>query len=328
MSWRERPRLLLCWTLLCVFWLHGAAEADPASSSLRSSILEIASLEDFRFAPEIERKGRRDPMEFEREVGGLYIIGPYSRDRLPVVFIHGINASPRSFRYLIENLDRDTFQPFAFYYASGGALGDATQQLARALAELASRYDVQSIAIVAHSMGGLIARQWLVNEQPSKIAVPILITLSTPWDGHAGAAVGARMMPGRRAWHDIASGSTYLADLFQAYSGAAKRMPERTQHHLMFSYRRSWMSPGRSGDQVVSVASQLRYPAQAEASRLYGFDVSHIGILENPEVAALLQELLKSSLDFKALERTPSLQLSKVGLENRDHPSSPEASRP
>jgi hypothetical protein len=88
------------------------------------------------------------------------------------------------------------------------------------------------------------------------------------------------------------------------------------------------MSPGRSGDQVVSVASQLRYPAQAEASRLYGFDVSHIGILENPEVAALLQELLTSSLDIKVLERTPSLQLSKVGVENRDHPSSPEVSRP
>jgi hypothetical protein len=85
---------------------------------------------------------------------------------------------------------------------------------------------------------------------------------------------------------------------------------------------------GPSGDQTVSVASQLRLPAQDEAARLYGFDVTHGGILKNPEVAALLQQLLESVLDFKPAETMPVLQFSTIDIESRDGRSIPKASRP
>jgi hypothetical protein len=45
----------------------------------------------------------------------------------------------------------------------------------------------------------------------------------------------------------------------------------------------------------VTVASQLRAEAQREAYRLYGFDLTHTSILEAPEVARVLNEILASA---------------------------------
>jgi hypothetical protein len=47
--------------------------------------------------------------------------------------------------------------------------------------------------------------------------------------------------------------------------------------------------------QGVSVASQLAVPAQSNAVRIYGFDDSHVGVLQNPEVSKLLNDLLARS---------------------------------
>lgn len=273
------------------------AASTPTPADRMGSVREIASLDDPNFAPSNVRAGRKTPIAFQRDDGGLYILGGHAFDRVYVVFVHGINGSPRDFRFLIDSLDRRRFQPCAFYYASGAALDSVTEQLSSALAEFTARYRVRSVAIVAHSMGGLIARQLLVNElQPTDLAVPLFVTLSTPWEGHAGAALGARFAPSTPpSWHDIAIGSRYLADLFEAASGRPKRLPQRTQHHLLFSYRKSWIALGPSGDRVVSLASQLGESAQAQASRIYGFDVTHVGILKDPGVAALLSQLLDST---------------------------------
>jgi hypothetical protein len=63
----------------------------------------------------------------------------------------------------------------------------------------------------------------------------------------------------------------------------------------LFSYRKSWSSFGLSGDAVTSVASQLFRPAQQQAYRVYGFDVSHAEILRNGGVANVLDEALRST---------------------------------
>jgi hypothetical protein len=70
-------------------------------------------------------------------------------------------------------------------------------------------------------------------------------------------------------------------------------LPQGTTHHLVFTYRRSSTSLGESNDQAVTVASQLRPAAQSGAVRIYGFDDTHVGVLKNAEVSALLNRLLE-----------------------------------
>ena len=214
-----------------------------------------------------------------------------------MLFIHGINGSPRDFRYLIARLNRAHFQAWVFRYRSGAGLRDVTVQLRDAINGIESRYSVSSLIIVAHSMGGLIARDLLLSRGPEALPeVPLLITLSTPWEGHKGAAFGARFaLTPPPSWRDMAPGSAYLSELFGDAPGAERTLPEGTQHHLFFSYRKSRVSFGESSDEVVSLASQLRGPAQEQASRLYGFDATHLGILSDAAAAAAMNRLLDAT---------------------------------
>jgi hypothetical protein len=49
---------------------------------------------------------------------------------------------------------------------------------------------------------------------------------------------------------------------------------------------------GESDDRTVTVASALAVGAQRDAVRIYGFDDSHDGILEDPATSTLLESLL------------------------------------
>lgn len=282
MSLRAFFRASISATILGVIVLHFAASA--ATTLPASPVHETASLDDV-------------------DANGLYVLSGRADAGAYVLFVHGINGSPRDFRHLVEHLDRSRYQLCLFHYSSNEALDGVARALAAALEELAAHHRVRSVAIVGHSMGGLIARQLIVNDLlPANVAAPLLVTLSTPWEGHAGASVGARFVPSEHAWRDIATGSEYLADLFHGAAGLPKRLPERTQHHLLFSYRKNWMAPGPSGDRVVSVASQLGDSAQEQATRIYGFDVTHVGMLKDAAVASLLVQLLDRTFDTPSVE--------------------------
>jgi alpha-beta hydrolase superfamily lysophospholipase len=158
------------------------------------------------------------------------------------------------------------------------------------------RYAIESLVIVGHSIGGLIARDLLLNRSShADVDIPLLITMSAPWGGVPSAGVGVRWSPVViDSWRDIASGSAYLSSLFVDAVGSTRALPASTRHYLLFSYRKSWSSFGVSGDAVTSVASQLFRTAQEQAYRVYGFDVSHSEILSNGGVANVLDEALRS----------------------------------
>jgi pimeloyl-ACP methyl ester carboxylesterase len=215
-----------------------------------------------------------------------------------VLFIHGINGSPRDFSFLIAHLDRSRFQPCVFFYASGASLNQSGRDLSVAIGEVHRRYDVESLVIVAHSIGGLLARDVVLNRSAhAGVDIPVLITMSSPWGGVPSAGVGVRFSPVVvDSWRDIAVGSSYLNSLFIDADGGTRDLPASTRHYLLFSYRKSWSSFGLSGDAVTSVASQLLRTAQEQAYRVYGFDVSHSEILRSRGVADLLDEALYSTL--------------------------------
>jgi pimeloyl-ACP methyl ester carboxylesterase len=251
----------------------------------------INSLEDARFSSAHIRQGVWSPGEFARAArGGIFFLEPPVAGRTAVLFIHGINGSPRDFGFLIAHLDRSRFQPCVFFYASGSSLSQIGRDLSEDIGELHRRHEITSVVIVAHSVGGLIARDLLLNQSShAGVDIPVLITMSSPWGGVPSAGVGVHLSPVViDSWRDIATGSAYLHSLF------TRDLPRSTRHYLLFSYRKSWSSFGVSGDAVASVASQLVRAAQEQAYRIYGFDVSHSEILSNSGVADLLDEALRS----------------------------------
>ena len=150
-----------------------------------------------------------------------------------MLFVHGINGTPQNFKTLIERLDRQRFQPWVYYYPSGAALPQVADHLTQTMRKLQVQYGFTSFVVVAHSMGGLVSRGFLqrYREGGGGAAVPLFVSISTPWDGHKGAEWGAKAPIGSaRVFIDMAPGSEYLKSLYGRDPGVP--------HHLLFSYRK------------------------------------------------------------------------------------------
>jgi pimeloyl-ACP methyl ester carboxylesterase len=254
---------------------------------------ELTSLAEDMFSEAVAESGLWRPFDFLVDgYAGVWFLEPFDPKRTPVLFVHGINGSPANFDYLIRNLDRTRFQAWVYYYPSGLHLGSVADQLNQTVTKLQVRYRVPRFAVVAHSMGGLVARGFILRHQESSrgAAIPLFVSISTPWGGHKAAEDGVRRMPiVVEVWRDMAPGSEYQRSVL------GTPLPAGMQHHMLFTFQRRSTSFGESDDQGVSVASQLALPAQSSAVRLYGFDDTHVGVLRNPETSRLLNELLARS---------------------------------
>ena len=245
-----------------------------------TAVGEIAALSDARFSEARAASGLWRPVDFLLEVGaGVYFLEPYSAQKVPVLFVHGISGSPANFTAMIERLDRTRFQPWVYHFPSGMHLSATADHLAQAITKLQRLYDFDELVVVAHSMGGLVARGFLQRYHAAggRARLPLFISLSTPWGGSRAAAFGVATSPvAVHVWEDMVPGSAYLTSLFAA------PLPAGTKHYLLFTPR----------DKTVSPDSQLLPQARREAAATYGFDETHMGVLKNADVSALVNRLL------------------------------------
>ena len=186
-------------------------------------------------------------------------------------------------------LDGTRFQPWVFHYPSGLRLQGVADTLAGLLEELRSTHRIPAVIVVAHSAGGLVARMAVRQrdgDPPS--AVKLLVTLSTPWQGHAGASKGLGRSPVVvPAWIDLAQGSKFIEAL------GASRLPAGVTYHLFFGYRGGeTLTMRENSDGSVTLQSMLDRRAQAEAVRIHGFHEDHTSILRSAEVSRTLGQLL------------------------------------
>src|SRR5262244_2795015 len=94
-----------------------------------------------------------------------------------------------------------------YYYPSGGSLSLCAEHLSQTMDKLRLQYGMQRFVVVAHSMGGLIARAFILRslEAAPQSAIPLFVTLATPWSGHKSAESGVRYAPAVvRSWYDMA----------------------------------------------------------------------------------------------------------------------------
>ena len=259
---------------------------------------EVTTLDHARFSLELANDSQWRPLDFMMAGhAGVYFLKAFDPNRIPVLFVHGINGSPRVFDEVLAGMDRERFQPWLYYYPSGMGLRENAEYLTNIMLELELRHAVPEVHVVAHSMGGLVAWQFILNRQKrqSPATVGQFISLSTPWGGHGAAGRAAESSPiVLPVWKDMSPNSEFLENLFVTDHGASVigQLPESTRMHLLFSYQGGDRLTWGTTDGVISMASLLRSEAQQSASRVYGVDATHIGILSHPEALEMVNNIL------------------------------------
>src|SRR5262249_30463900 len=148
----------------------------------------VTRMDDPRFSRQNGRRGLWQPLEFVRQVGaGVYFLEPYDPNKVPVLFVHGALGHPGNWAAIVAALDRSRLQPWLAYYPTATGLETTAMALDRWMEELYVRYRSPRLAVVAHSMGGLVARAFinrLVAAGDGRAAgLRLFVSVSTPWEG-------------------------------------------------------------------------------------------------------------------------------------------------
>ena len=101
---------------------------------------------------------------------GFYLAEPYDRDRIPVLMIHGLASSPETFMDMSEAINADAqlrkkYQLWYYFYPSGHPWIASASKFRKSYRTLIQKLDpngndsnIRKTVLIAHSMGGLIAR--------------------------------------------------------------------------------------------------------------------------------------------------------------------------
>jgi Alpha/beta hydrolase family len=113
-------------------------------------------------------EGMLDPIRLMKEAG-IYITQPYDRQRIPVLFVHGLGSAPQTWRTMINAIDsnprlRGRFQFWIFDYPSGEPPAVSALRLRKGLQAIYQTYpQTKNMVVVGHSLGGLIGQMQVVN---------------------------------------------------------------------------------------------------------------------------------------------------------------------
>ncbi|MFK5923686.1 MAG: alpha/beta hydrolase [Verrucomicrobiota bacterium] len=252
---------------------------------------DIADLSDPRFSSERGEQGLWQPVDFPVDSGiGVYFLEEYDPSRIPVLFVYGAAGSPQDWKTFFAKIDRKKYQPWFYYYPTGRRLDEMGGALNRGVESLHDFYNFKQLHVVAHSMGGMVARSFVVKNvlDDGNSYITKIVTISTPWGGHEAAAMGVKHAPEVvPSWRDMASGSDFQKDLY------SRDLKGQVSHLLMYGTKntKSMILP-EENDGTVSVESQTFAPVMSVAVRFKSFYSDHVGILANPEVIELTEEFL------------------------------------
>jgi triacylglycerol esterase/lipase EstA (alpha/beta hydrolase family) len=106
---------------------------------------------------------------------GLSMLTPYDKNKIPIVFIHGVLSQPRTWvqainTLLMNNKIRTNYQFWLFAYPTSNPVVISAWELRRVLKRAKARYDAENeskyfnhMVLIAHSMGGLVAKQMVTD---------------------------------------------------------------------------------------------------------------------------------------------------------------------
>jgi pimeloyl-ACP methyl ester carboxylesterase len=257
-------------------------ENRELGGKLNLALGDVASLDEPRFAESKGGGGLWRPLDFlSGNTLGIYFTEPFDATRVPLVLVYGIGGSPQDWRFFIEGFDRSCHQIWFFHYPSGMRLDRVSGALATGLRLLRQRHGFDECHLVAHSMGGLVARAALTEAvaRDGENFIPRFISISTPWGGHTAAESGVRHLKKPvPSWLDVAPNSAFLTRLY------ATPLPHGTQHHLIYGSIEKgpfWLREPNDG--VVTVVSETDLRVRRATSSVRHLRHGHVEILNQPE---------------------------------------------
>jgi pimeloyl-ACP methyl ester carboxylesterase len=110
--------------------------------------------------------------DFERlgVEAGLYMLRPYERGKIPVIFVHGLVSSPRAWVQVINELQNNPalaarYQFWMFLYPTGSPIPGSAARLREAVTKVRDTLDpdhadpaLEQMVMVGHSMGGILSK--------------------------------------------------------------------------------------------------------------------------------------------------------------------------
>ena len=280
---------------------------DPGKTVFRLRVRVSAisyvypSLDDEFFDPRYGTEGLYNPAGFMAHTQGfLFGLEEYDERKTTVLFVHGIEGTPRDFKFFVEGLDRSRFQPFFLYYPSGMPLDKLGSLLALSLESWKNRS--HKVVLVAHSMGGLVALSAIgkLTDKGIPAGLAMYFSFSTPYGGVASAQEGVDKAPYVvPVWKDIACNSEFLKCM------ASRPFPAKLPFYLFFTYKDpSTFKLGESSDGSVTLSSQLDPTAQFWATKTLGFNESHESFLSSKDGRDAFLRLLEQAAPDHTIFRT------------------------
>jgi triacylglycerol lipase len=188
----------------------------------------------------------------------------------PVILVHGYFSNRGMWAQFVKRLDRAQISP-VFTHTLTPPFGDIetfSLQLHERIEAICNATGQAEVIIIAHSMGGLVARQYMVTHGSARIAK--LITLGSPHHGTRLAVVGVGKCSAQ-----MRTNSMWLAALTEKEKPIVK--PLTTS--------------------IYTINDDLAYPPESArldwAENVEVNRVGHVGLLYSPAIATLvISELL------------------------------------
>ncbi|MBL4828382.1 MAG: DUF413 domain-containing protein [Aliivibrio sp.] len=266
----------------------------PKSEEFQQSIFfpsgTVRSLDDPIFDKGIVTLGMYDPASFAEYAPTMfYALEEDFSYKIPVIFVHGIDGSPRDFLKFVNGMDHSRYKAWFYYYPSGGDLDLSAELLYHVfLSGEVIPHSEQPVIIVAHSMGGLVARKALnlYRGEDVENRVELFVSIASPFGGHKAAAEGEEngliVLP---AWRDLNPNNDFITSLYD------KPLSSNINHQLLYAYKNnSSFKLGENSDGVVSLDSQLYSKAQQQSDEQFGFNHTHTGVLNSEQVVDYVKQ--------------------------------------
>ena len=156
-----------------IFNTYSVRSAKLAGRSVQLAYHVTAAIEsnlDNKYMLKTAFAGLIRPGVHEDKDMGLFGLTSFAPEKIPVVFVHGLDSAPHIWRNAVNEIFADPklserYLPLLFMYPSGMAVPMAAAHLRRSLNLYRSRWDPQhrargfdQMVIVGHSMGGLLTR--------------------------------------------------------------------------------------------------------------------------------------------------------------------------
>ncbi len=187
-----------------------------------------------------------------------------------IVYIHGANSSPRSFKYIQHSLPEHNILNIS--YSVDIPLLDNTNQIKNVIYK---EFSGENVNIVSHSLGGLIALKLHHYENINKI-----VTMSAPFGGSKFVEYLRWICPNYQMFADVKTsspivkeikGTTYTKPIFSIVTTAGG-------NPLM----------GEQNDGTVTVHSQI----SALGPIYEHYDLNHFEVLLSDKIAIRIKSFL------------------------------------